>query len=367
MMVLRLLLTALAPVLCSVALAQTAPTDGVRVALVIGNSAYKDALLANPVNDASDMADTLEKAGFKVILRRDASSREMRQALREFGNELRRAQVGIFYFAGHGLQIRGANYLLPVGADIQSEADAEDLSLDANYVLRVMEDAQVGTSIIILDACRNNPYSRTFRSSTRGLAQMAAASGSLVAFATAPGSVAADGTGRNGLYTSHLLQNLVQPNVDILRAFQRTRAAVMSASGGKQTPWESTSLTGDFYLRPSSPEAPVEAVAARAKGPLDGVWVAKDERWQVRVSVEQGRASGLLRCASQKTGAWGAWGSAFIFDIPPARQPFSAAGAPTSGWSPRVVSGIFPTISVTAEKGARVDCPDGTITLQREN
>ncbi|TMH27552.1 MAG: hypothetical protein E6H58_19430, partial [Betaproteobacteria bacterium] len=164
-----------------------------RVALVIGNGAYKELPLTNPYNDATDMADVLREAGFRVILKRDADTRELRNAVREFATELRRADVGLFYFAGHGVQLTGTNYLLPVGADIRSAADAEDLSLDVNYVLRTMEESQTQVRIVILDACRNNPYSRSFRSLGRGLAPITAATGSLVAFATAPGSLAADG------------------------------------------------------------------------------------------------------------------------------------------------------------------------------
>jgi uncharacterized caspase-like protein len=220
-----------------------------RVALVIGNSEYKNDRLANPVNDARDMAQALERFGFKVLLKTNADTREMRRSIREFGAEMRRAQVGLFYFAGHGVQLRGDNYLIPVGAEIDSEAEAEDLAISANFVLRTMEESQVPVSIVILDACRNNPFVRSFRSSTRGLAHMQAATGSLIAFATAPGSVAADGTGRNGTYTKHLLASLNQPDTDILKVFQRTRAAVVKETAGKQTPWESTSLIGDFYFR----------------------------------------------------------------------------------------------------------------------
>lgn len=233
-----------------------------RVALVIGNAAYRDSPLANPVNDATDVASALRRFGFKVILRRNAGTREMRQAIREFGGELRRAEVGLFYFAGHGVQVRGNNYLVPVGADIQSEADAEDLAIDANYALRTMEEAQVKVSIVILDACRNNPFARGFRSGARGLAQMNAATGSVIAFSTAPGSVAADGSGRNGTYTKHLLASLRQPDTDLLKVFQRARANVVKETAGKQTPWESTSLIGDFYFRP-----PAAAGAPAAHNP----------------------------------------------------------------------------------------------------
>ncbi|MEI6300558.1 MAG: caspase family protein [Betaproteobacteria bacterium] len=245
-----------------------ASSSETRVALVIGNSAYKDSPLANPVNDATDMAKALQMAGFKVILKRNANSREMRQAIRDFGVELRRAQVGLFYFAGHGVQVKGNNYLMPVAAEIQSEADAEDLAIDANYALRIMEDAQVKVSIVILDACRNNPFARSFRSSARGLAQMSAASGSFVAFATAPGSIAADGTGRNGIYTKHLLASLNGADTDIQKVFQRTRAAVVRETAGKQTPWESTSLVGDFYFRGSASAAAAPSVATGMVDPI---------------------------------------------------------------------------------------------------
>ena len=238
-----------------------------RVALVIGNSAYKESPLANPGNDAADMAKKLEEMGFKVILRRNVNTRAMREAIREFGKELRRAQVGLFFYAGHGVQIRGSNYLVPVGADIQAEADVEDQAIDANYVLRTMDDAQVKVNIVILDACRNNPYASSFRSTSTGLAQMRAATGTLIAFSTAPGSIAADGSGRNGLYTQHLLASLDQPDTDISKVFQRTRAAVVKETGGKQTPWESTSLVGDFSFKPPAAKpAPVATAAPGAAG-----------------------------------------------------------------------------------------------------
>ena len=220
-----------------------------RVALVIGNAAYKESPLGNPFHDATDVAAALQEVGFRVILRRDADSRDMRRAVREFGAELRRADVGLFYFAGHGVQVTGTNFLIPVGADIRSEADAEDQSLDVNYVLRTMEESQTKIRIVILDACRNNPYPRSFRSPARGLAPMTAVTGSVVAFSTAPGSLAADGDGRNGMYTKHLLASLRHPDSDILKVFQRTRAAVVRETGGRQIPWEATSLLGDFHFR----------------------------------------------------------------------------------------------------------------------
>ena len=256
-------------VLCAFAVAGAARAEE-RVALVIGNGDYPAERLDNPQNDATDMAAALRDAGFRVIVRTNAGAREMREAVREFGTELRRADVGLFYFAGHGVQVTGTNYLVQVAADIRNEADIEDLSLDVNYVLRTMEDAQVKVRIVILDACRNNPYARSSRSSLRGLAPITAASGSFVAFATAPGSVAADGQGRNGLYTKHLLESLRHPDTEIQHVFQRTRAGVVRETGGKQTPWEATSLLGEFRFRgeamaasaSTAPAAPAPAPAA---------------------------------------------------------------------------------------------------------
>jgi uncharacterized caspase-like protein len=224
----------------------TTPTQQGRIALVIGNSAYKDSPLANPVNDAADMAAALQRVGFEVILRTNVSRPQMRAAVREFGESLRRKEVGLFYFAGHGIESRGKNFLIPVGANVASEFELEDEALDTNSVLRAMEEAGNSTNVMILDACRDNPFARSWRSASRGLAQMSAPTGSFIAFATAPGSVAADGTGRNGTFTKHLLASLQQPDLDIDRVFTRVTAAVAQETGRKQVPWKSSSLTGAF-------------------------------------------------------------------------------------------------------------------------
>jgi uncharacterized caspase-like protein len=231
------------------------PSGERRVALVIGNNAYKVGPLVNPVNDADDIAKALERSGFRTIVRKDAGQREIRAAIREFQREMLKSDVGLFYFAGHGLQIRGTNFLVPVDADLQSEADAEDQSVDANFVVRVLEEAQAKVGIVILDACRNNPLPRSVRAPIQGLAQMNAATGTLIAFATAPGSTASDGTGteRNGVYAKHLLQSLEHDDSDVLKVFQRTRAAVVKETKGRQIPWESTSLMGDFRFRVPTP------------------------------------------------------------------------------------------------------------------
>lgn len=275
-------------------LASASAQQPARIALVIGNGSYKEGPLRNPPNDADDIAKALGGMGFAVTIHKNIGLRDMRRAVRTFGEDLRNAQAGLFYFAGHGVQVRGNNYLMPTDGDIQTEADVEDQALDANYVLRTMEDSKVPTTIVILDACRNNPYARGFRSGGRGLAQMNAATGSLIAFATAPGSEAADGTGRNGTYTKHLLQSLQDVDTDILKVFQRTRAAVVYETRGRQTPWESTSLVGDFYFRPTvavsrTPIAPAEGTRLVGKkgdcafyfgGPLfKASWSTRRARW----------------------------------------------------------------------------------------
>ena len=220
-----------------------------RVALVIGNASYKDAPLRNPVNDANDMAAELKQMGFTVMLRINAGPREMRAAIREFSQSLRKGGVGLFYFAGHGVQSKGKNFLIPVNADIREEFELEDEAVDANRVLAGMEEAGNRVNIVILDACRNNPFARSWRSAASGLAQMSAPAGSFVAFATAPGSVAADGTGRNGLFTENLLRSLREPDTDIDRVFTRVTAGVARTTANKQVPWKSSSLTGEFRFR----------------------------------------------------------------------------------------------------------------------
>jgi hypothetical protein len=219
-----------------------------RTALVIGNGAYKSSPLSNPVNDANDMAAALKKLGFSVRLKINADQRSMERSIREFGKDLRSGSIGLFYFAGHGLQVHGRNYLIPIGADVGSEADIKYEAVDAGRVLSQMYEAENGLNIIILDACRDNPYARSFRSSEKGLAKMDAPTGSILAYATAPGSVAADGVSRNGLYTSKLLKHMMTPGLTIERVLKNVRIEVMKDSGMRQVPWESSSLTGDFYF-----------------------------------------------------------------------------------------------------------------------
>jgi uncharacterized caspase-like protein len=219
-----------------------------RVALVIGNSAYQDGPLLNPVNDARAIAQVLKEAGFSVSLRENIDQRGMQSALREFGDRLRAGGTGLFYYAGHGMQIKGRNYLIPVGAHIDREDEVAYSAVDAQAVLDKMESAGNEANIMILDACRNNPFMRNTRGSPAGLAPMDAPVGTLVAYATSPGAVASDGTGANGLYTQHLLKAIRQPGSKIEDVFKQVRANVRRDSSGKQVPWEVTSLGGRFLF-----------------------------------------------------------------------------------------------------------------------
>ncbi|HNJ42817.1 MAG TPA: caspase family protein, partial [Acidobacteriota bacterium] len=221
-----------------------------KLALVIGNSAYTEAPLKNPANDASDMAVALKQLGFEVMSAINVNQREMKRLIREFGGQLRTGGVGVFFYAGHGMQVNGRNYLIPIGATINTEPDVEDEAVDVNLLLGQFEMAGNGLNIVILDACRNNPFGRSFRSVEKGLAQMTAPTGTVVIYATAPGRVASDGNTRNGLYTQELLTNLRQPGMRLEDILIQTRVAVKTKSGGQQVPWENGALEGVFYFVP---------------------------------------------------------------------------------------------------------------------
>jgi hypothetical protein len=245
-----------------VAPVKPAPAGERRIALVIGNSAYKSAPLKNPVNDARAISKALSETGFRVTVLEDATQASMWRAIRNFGNAIQTGGgVGLFYYAGHGMQVRGKNYLIPVNADIEQEDEIEYQAVDANLVLSKMDTAKGTTNLMILDACRNNPFARSFRSAGQGLAQMDAPSGTLIAFATAPGSVAADGEGANGLYTKHLLANLHRPGLPIEHLFKEVRNGVGRETRDRQIPWESSSLRGDFFF--VAPDASAASAAQR--------------------------------------------------------------------------------------------------------
>lgn len=224
-----------------------------RLALVIGNNAYEGLeRLKNPANDARLLARALRDAGFDVVERTDADEKTMKQAIQELGRRIEQAgrdTVSLFYYAGHGVQVNGINYLVPIKARLQRQGDVEIEAVDAELVLRQMEEAGSRVNIVILDACRNNPLPRGLRSLTRGLASVQAPQGSLIAYSTAPGSVSVDGEGDNSPYTQALAKALGQPGLAAEEVFRQVRVRVLDATRGQQVPWESSSLTSAFYFR----------------------------------------------------------------------------------------------------------------------
>jgi len=225
-----------------------AQANEARLALVIGNSEYKNGgTLKNSVNDANLMANTLKDLGFTVIKRTDATRAQMAQAIAEFWSKLGQYNVALFYYAGHGVQVNGVNYLIPVDATLESKDMVSFEAISVNDISSKFEEYDKNINILILDACRNNPFKAWSRGGDRGFKAMNPASGTIIAFATSEGSTADDGEGANGLYTEQLVKQLRQP-VPIEKVFKLTRIEVEKESSGKQSPQEWSKLKGDFYF-----------------------------------------------------------------------------------------------------------------------
>ena len=227
-------------------------TAETRIALIIGNSDYATAQLklANPANDAAAMQRALQSAGFETIVRLNAKRLDFYRAVDEFAAKIARnpQSVGLFYYAGHGVQAGGTNYLIPVDADIESNADLEANAFDVGRVLRAMQAAQNEMNIVILDACRDNPLPKT-RSMARGLARIDAPSGTFIAYAAAPGQTAQDGAkGANGVFTGELIKAMAEPNVPLEQMFKKVISGVKAETHGAQRPWSEASIQGDFYF-----------------------------------------------------------------------------------------------------------------------
>ncbi|HEV2560717.1 MAG TPA: caspase family protein [Rhizomicrobium sp.] len=246
-------------------------------ALVIGNGTYRTAgALNNPVHDAEDIAAKLLDCGFTVTTLRDGTYKEMDESLRAFRDQLKDQDVGLFFFAGHGVQVQDENYLVAIDTDVGSELDAKHSSLSLNKVIGTMEAAAPSTNIIILDACRNNPWERRWRrAGPQGLAPVYAPKGTLIAYSTSPGEVAGDGVGRNGAYTEALLQHIDTPEVAVETMFKRVRNTLAATTRQKQTSWEHTSLSGEFFFKLSI------ASQVKAYGPTalsDNIFVIKPDK-----------------------------------------------------------------------------------------
>ncbi|HET9652336.1 MAG TPA: caspase family protein, partial [Usitatibacter sp.] len=222
----------------------------------------------NAVNDAHDLGEALKELGFQVIVRENASRKDMIDGIREFGQALEGAQTALFFYAGHAMQFKDRNYLIPIDAAMGSEEDVTFFSVEIGQVFDRMDRARTRFNFILLDACRDNPFASSFRVSSSGLAQMSAPSGTLIAYATAPGSVAADGGGRNGIYTKHILQNIKAPDLPAEIMFKRVREGVERETRRLQTPWDSSSLKGDFTFNPTAQAAAAGPTAPSADATL---------------------------------------------------------------------------------------------------
>ncbi|WP_315830729.1 caspase family protein [Bradyrhizobium prioriisuperbiae] len=247
---------------------QTEAFAGTRLALVLGNSNYQAVpALGNPANDAADLAQTLRSVGFEVIEQRDATRDAMARAVRDFSERLRGADVALFFYAGHGLQMNGENYLLPVDAKIETPADVRFNTLNLTDIQQEMEGTG-RANIIILDACRNNPFVEKLAhggraTPNRGLGRIeAAGQGSLIVYSTQPNNIALDGVGRNSPFTAALLKHIATPGIEVRQMLSRVRGDVLQTTGQKQTPWDSSSLVGDVYL--AAQPTPIGIVASPA-------------------------------------------------------------------------------------------------------
>jgi formylglycine-generating enzyme required for sulfatase activity len=333
-------LTLLALAILAPLIAQAAET---RIALVIGNSDYASGPLPNPANDAKLMADALTGLGFEVIARRNADQTVMKRAIEEFGSRLEQAgsgAVGLFYYAGHGVQLNGRNYLIPTTARIEREGDVEIEAVSADWVIEQMRYARNRLNIVILDACRNNPFTRSMRGVDHGLATMDAPAGILIAYSTAPGAVAADGSGRNSPYTealTHAMRDLHEP---VEQVFKHVRVGVMNVTAGKQVPWESSSLTGDFYF--TVPAAPGPDTATSGTSSVAAAPSPPTKPAPNTTAANPDTAGASSKSPSSSFGTW----ISSLFATAPA--PTAAASKPPTGSEGRATGDTSVKLEPTA-------------------
>ena len=332
-----------------------------RIALVIGNSVYQNtAELKNPKNDAGDMAASLRRLGFEVFEGHDLDKRSMERMIRQFGVKLSGADLALFFYAGHGVAVGGQNYLVPTDARLASEGDADFEGLQLTLVLKQME-REAKTSIVLLDACRDNPLARNLartmgtRSSqvSQGLAEVRTGVGTLIAFSTQPGNVATDGTGRNSPYAEALLRHIEVSGTDVSGVLIAVRNDVLKATDGRQVPWEHTSLTGQVYLKVAPPSTPV-AVRPPAANPGTSDRDFEISYWN---SVKDSKSSALLQSYVDRypSGNFASLARAMLKDL-------SAAGAsaPQSAL-PSFTGDKVELVRSLQTELQRVGCDPGTV------
>ena len=285
---------------------------GQRAALVIGNGAYASSPLSNPPNDAADMAALFRAADMEVLARTNLDLAGMEQAVTDFIKLLKGKDSAVVYYAGHGMQVNGENYLIPIKEDIRTDAQVRSRSLSVSDLLDRIKDSGVGTAVLFLDACRDNPFPGSSRSGSRGLTVVAVPRDveTLVAYATEPGSTAADGTARNGVFTAALLKNLAEPGLNIAEAMIKVRADVLALSGGKQSPRVDLGLSRPWYLvDPETAARKAREASGRANAELAAlereladrqtrIGAAKDAAAREALELEQ-RKQEALRAAKK--------------------------------------------------------------------
>lgn len=315
-----------------------------RIALIIGNGAYTAAgTLANPANDANDMAAALGGIGFEVLLGADLDKRSFDGKVRDFARALAKADVALFYYAGHGLQVGGRNFLVPIDAQLQTERDLDFEGVSLDFILKQMEiDREGKTNIVLLDACRDNPLARNLartmgtRSAAvgQGLAQVQTGVGTFIAYSTQPGNVALDGKGRNSPFTMALTKALAMPDRTITSVMIEVRKDVLAATDGRQVPWDHSALTGDFYfqrasapgaLRQSQPSAPDATATQERLRQLEEELKKKSSPQQTADMVELAQARERVRQLEEANKA----DQKRIFDVQ--MNSSRSAGAASSG------------------------------------
>lgn len=297
-------------------LIQAAP----RVALLVGNAAYADAPLTNPPNDVMTVAQALKDVGFEVRTLINAGEKEISRAIRDFGRASLGVEIALFYYSGHGMQSRGENYLIPVGAEIQHENDLLTEAVSANQVLRWIEEAAPKAAVVILDACRDNPIVVKSKSGTKGLSRMDAPTGALVAYATAPGATAGD----DGHYAQSLANYLRQPGLVLEDVFDRVGADVARRTRNKQLPRLEDSLYEKVYLVPiggSAQAANTVSFPVQTGMNLEDLKRQQDVReqwrtWQVRMNTDFREVSNLIAASTLKAMAWQRFLASYVQDNP---------------------------------------------------
>jgi len=293
-----------------------------RVALLVGNAAYTDAPLTNPPNDVKAVARSLKDLGFEVSAVTNANQKALLKVIREFGEASRQAEVALFYYSGHGLQSRGENFLVPIGAQIQYESDIPEEAVSANSVLRRLEEAAPKAAIVVMDACRDNPVAGRTKSASKGLSRMDAPTGTLVAYATAPGTTAGD----EGYYAKSLARYLKEPGLDIKEVFDKVGAEVDRLTRGKQKPRKDDGLYEKVYLvNALVPIQPAPATPNLSGINLDDLKHQQAERekwdaWQARMAADYHAVEQMQAAPDLKLAAWKRWQTTYGQDNPYSRE-----------------------------------------------